>query len=82
MEQRPMYLNVIQAKYGDCMILVSGSSKQPANKTHYFLIDGGPASTYNASLKKELQKIKNKRGKEARETLQRSSLKPLPPINI
>jgi beta-lactamase superfamily II metal-dependent hydrolase len=58
-----MYLNVIQAAYGDCMILVSGSSSQPANKIYYFLIDGGPASTYNASLKQELQKIKKKRGK-------------------
>jgi metal-dependent hydrolase (beta-lactamase superfamily II) len=45
------------------MILVSGSSTQPADKNHYFLIDGGPASTYNVGLKKELQKIKKKRGK-------------------
>ena len=58
-----MYLMLSRGAYGDCMILVSGSSTQPANKIHYFLIDGGPASTYNASLKKELQKIKKKRGK-------------------
>jgi Metallo-beta-lactamase superfamily len=57
-----MNLNIIQAEYGDCMILEFGSALQD-DKRHYFLIDGGPASTYAAHLKKELQNIKAKRGK-------------------
>ena len=59
-----MNLNVLQAAYGDCMILKSGSqSESSRNNSHHFLIDGGPASTYNAGLKEELQKIREKGGR-------------------
>jgi ribonuclease BN (tRNA processing enzyme) len=59
-----MNLNVLQAAYGDCMILKSGSqSKSSQTNSHHFLIDGGPASTYNAGLKEELQKIREKGGR-------------------
>jgi ribonuclease BN (tRNA processing enzyme) len=59
-----MNLNVLQAAYGDCMILKSGSqSKSSQTNSHHFLIDGGPASTYNIGLKEELQKIGEKGGR-------------------
>jgi hypothetical protein len=59
-----MNLNVLQAAYGDCMILKSGSqSESSQTNSHHFLIDGGPASTYNAGLKEELQKIREKGGR-------------------
>lgn len=59
-----MNLNVLQASYGDCMILKSGSqSKSSQTNSHHFLIDGGPASTYNIGLKEELQKIGEKGGR-------------------
>jgi ribonuclease BN (tRNA processing enzyme) len=46
------------------MILKSGSqSESSRNNNHHFLIDGGPASTYNAGLKEELQKIREKGGR-------------------
>ena len=59
-----MNLNVLQAAYGDCMILKSGSqSKSSQTNSHHFLIDGGPASTYNIGLKEELQRIGEKGGR-------------------
>jgi hypothetical protein len=59
-----MNLNVLQAAYGDCMILKSGSqSKSSQTNSYHFLIDGGPASTYNASLRGELQKIRENGGR-------------------
>ena len=59
-----MNLNVLQAAYGDSMILKSGSqSESSRNNSHHFLIDGGPASTYNDGLKEELQKIREKGGR-------------------
>jgi ribonuclease BN (tRNA processing enzyme) len=59
-----MNLNVLQAAYGDCMILKSGSqSESNQTNSHHFLIDGGPASTYNIGLKEELQKIREKGGR-------------------
>ncbi len=59
-----MDLNVLQAAYGDCMILKSGSrSESSQTDSHHFLIDGGPASTYNIGLKEELQKIREKGGR-------------------
>jgi ribonuclease BN (tRNA processing enzyme) len=59
-----MNLNVLQAAYGDCMILKSGSqSKSSQTNSYHFLIDGGPASTYNACLKGELQKIRENGGR-------------------
>ena len=59
-----MNLSVLQAAYGDCMILKSGSqSESSQTNSHHFLIDGGPASTYNIGLKEELQKIGEKGGR-------------------
>jgi ribonuclease BN (tRNA processing enzyme) len=59
-----MNLNVLQAAYGDCMILKSGSqSKSSQTNSYHFLIDGGPASTYNIGLKEELQTIRGKGGR-------------------
>jgi ribonuclease BN (tRNA processing enzyme) len=59
-----MNLNVLQAAYGDCMILKSGSqSESSQTNSHHFLIDGGPASTFNNGLKGELQKIRENGGR-------------------
>jgi hypothetical protein len=54
-----MDLNIIQAEYGDCMILEFGLS----HRKHYFLIDGGPSLIYRRHLKNELQKINSNKGK-------------------
>jgi beta-lactamase superfamily II metal-dependent hydrolase len=54
MEERPdiLKLNIVQAKFGDCMILEFGSEEQ---KPHYILIDGGPEGTYDNHLSATLQ---------------------------
>lgn len=52
-------LRVVQAAYGDCLILVFGTQAQP----HYILIDGGPPDTYDRHLRAELQKITAAHGK-------------------
>lgn len=52
-------LKVIQAKYGDCLLLAYGEEVKPS----YMLIDGGPAGTYQNHLKAELEKVKAKGGK-------------------
>jgi beta-lactamase superfamily II metal-dependent hydrolase len=54
MEERPdiLKLNIVQAKFGDCMILEFGSEEQ---KPHYILIDGGPEGTYDDHLSATLQ---------------------------
>jgi metal-dependent hydrolase (beta-lactamase superfamily II) len=54
-----MDLNIIQAEYGDCMILEFGRS----HRKHYSLIDGGPSLIYRRHLKNELQKINSNKGK-------------------
>jgi ribonuclease BN (tRNA processing enzyme) len=54
-------LKVVQAEFGDCMILEYGASK--IGKRNYILIDGGPASSYGKNLKKELLKIRDNHGK-------------------
>jgi metal-dependent hydrolase (beta-lactamase superfamily II) len=54
-----MDLNIIQAEYGDCMILEFGRSY----RKHYFLIDGGPSLIYRRHLKNELQKINSNKGR-------------------
>jgi beta-lactamase superfamily II metal-dependent hydrolase len=46
-------LRVIQAEYGDCLILEADSG----GKTSYILIDGGPDGVYSNYLRPELQKI-------------------------
>jgi len=51
-------LKVVQAKFGDCMILKFGDSQKP----HYMLIDGGPGGTYRDHLRHELEKISSAGG--------------------
>jgi beta-lactamase superfamily II metal-dependent hydrolase len=43
-------LRVIQAQFGDCLILEYGTAARP----RYMLIDGGPEGTYQAHLRPEL----------------------------
>ena len=51
-------LRVVQAKFGDCLILIFGDKNSP----HYMLIDGGPGGVYRNFLRPELQKIKKTGG--------------------
>src|SRR5512147_1302070 len=51
-------LRVVQARYGDCLILENGSGKRRKN----ILIDGGPNQVYQPYLRKELQRIKEEGG--------------------
>ncbi len=51
-------LRIVQAKFGDCLIVEYGDKKN----TKYMLIDGGPAGVYSGSLRNELLKIKSKGG--------------------
>jgi hypothetical protein len=46
-------LHVVQAEYGDCIILEFGSTAQPK----FVLVDGGPATTYDRHLRGILQSI-------------------------
>lgn len=46
-------LKIVQAKYGDCLVVIFGD----ANSPKYLLIDGGPAGTYQEHLRPELQQI-------------------------
>ena len=51
-------LKVIQALYGDCLIVEGGAPDDP----RYLLIDGGPSGVYQAYLKPELTAIRDKGG--------------------
>jgi len=51
-------LHVIQARYGDCLILEYGTSEAP----RYILIDGGPRRVYEDDLRSVLQGIADKGG--------------------
>lgn len=46
-------LHVLQARYGDCLLLEFGAESAP----HYALIDGGPKGTYDATLRHVLQAL-------------------------
>src|SRR5512147_807465 len=46
-------LHVVQAMYGDSLLLVYGKPDQP----HYMLIDGGPATVYANHLQPVLARI-------------------------
>jgi ribonuclease BN (tRNA processing enzyme) len=46
-------LRIVQANFGDCLILEYGSSAQP----RYLLIDGGPANVFGDHLQSELEAI-------------------------
>ena len=50
-------LHVLQAQYGDCLLLEVGTS---ANAPHYVLIDGGPPNTYDRHLEPVLNEIAHK----------------------
>ncbi|CAN5333164.1 MBL fold metallo-hydrolase [soil metagenome] len=52
-------LKVVQAKFGDCLILIFGQKEKPK----YMLIDGGPGGIYRDHLRTELTKIKDSGGK-------------------
>ncbi|MFN0168673.1 MAG: MBL fold metallo-hydrolase [Bryobacteraceae bacterium] len=47
-----LQLHVVQAEFGDCLLLEYGSASQ-----RFILIDGGPQGIFAAHLKGELQKI-------------------------
>lgn len=46
-------LRILQARYGDCLILDYGAEDEP----HHVLIDGGPKRTYEAHLQPVLREI-------------------------
>jgi hypothetical protein len=52
-------LRVVQAAFGDCLILEMGTPAAP----RYILIDGGPPKVYERHLRGELQKIAASGGK-------------------
>jgi len=52
-------LHVVQAEYGDCLIVEYGMQPNPK----YVLIDGGPPGTYTSHLRSELEKIKKSGGR-------------------
>ena len=47
-------LRVVQAEFGDCLILEYGSAEHP----RFVLIDGGPEGTYQNHLRFELERIR------------------------
>jgi hypothetical protein len=47
-------LHVLQAEFGDCLLLEFGTQAQPK----HILIDGGPPTTYDRHLRGELTKIR------------------------
>lgn len=51
-------LHVLQARYGDCLLLEYGTPDEP----HYVLIDGGPPGTYEKHLRGELERISARQG--------------------
>lgn len=51
-------LRIVQAKFGDCLIIEYGDKKN----RKYMLIDGGPGGVYTGSLRDELVKIKDNGG--------------------
>ncbi len=46
-------LRVVQARYGDCLIVESGSGK----RRKHILVDGGPSRVYQPYLRPELERI-------------------------
>ena len=54
-----LHLRVVQARYGDCLILECGYGK----RRRYVLIDGGPTLVYKPYLRAELSKIAQSGGK-------------------
>lgn len=54
-----MRLHVVQADYGDCLILESG----PVGAARHLLIDGGPDGIYARHLKVKLREIADRKGR-------------------
>ena len=52
-------LRVVQAEFGDCLILEFGTKAEPK----YMLVDGGPDGVYSAHLRPELLRIRDSGGK-------------------
>jgi glyoxylase-like metal-dependent hydrolase (beta-lactamase superfamily II) len=52
-------LHVVQAQFGDCLILEYGMPKKP----RFILVDGGPPGNYSADLALALDKILGARAK-------------------
>ncbi|MDQ3379555.1 MAG: MBL fold metallo-hydrolase [Actinomycetota bacterium] len=52
-------LRVVQAQFGDCLIIEFGS----AGQARHLLVDGGPPGTYLGHLERELQRIAASGGK-------------------
>lgn len=48
-----LQLKIVQARFGDCFLLIFGDTKTPA----YILIDGGPGGVYPEFLRNELVSI-------------------------
>ena len=46
-------LHVVQAQFGDCLILAYGTASEP----RHILVDGGPPETYERHLRPELARI-------------------------
>ncbi len=57
--RKMLELQMLQADYGDCLILKFGNETSTKN----VLIDGGPKGTYNSHLKQEVRKIQSEGGK-------------------
>lgn len=53
-----LHLRIVQAKFGDCLILIYGKKENPK----YMLIDGGPEGIFKDYLKPELGNIKAANG--------------------
>lgn len=54
-------LRVVQAEYGDCLVVEYGTPSQP----RYLLVDGGPPTTYERHVRGELQAIAASGGRVA-----------------
>jgi hypothetical protein len=51
-------MHVVQARYGDCLLLEFGTTDEP----HYVLVDGGPPRTYERHLRGELIRLAAQQG--------------------
>ena len=58
-------LEILRAKYGDCLMLHYGTTDEPA----LALIDGGPSGVYTSFLKPRLQALRVERGLPAEQPL-------------
>src|SRR5262245_24819786 len=58
-------LEILRAKYGDCLLLHYGTTDAPA----LALIDGGPSGVYDDFLKPRLEALRDERGLSAAQSL-------------